>query len=152
MKAAILYETNQPLVIEEVELDPPKKGEVHVKIGAAGVCRSDLHFMHGDAIIQTPAILGHEGAGTVLDVGEGVTSVKPGDDVILSFVPNCGRCPYCLTGRANLCDLHGATSGTLFDGTNRLHIGDQYITPMGKVGCFAQEAVCLLYTSDAADE
>jgi NDMA-dependent alcohol dehydrogenase len=141
MKAAILYETNQPLVIEDVELDPPKKGEVHVKIGAAGVCRSDLHFMHGDAIIQTPAILGHEGAGTVLDVGEGVTSVKPGDDVILSFVPNCGRCSYCLTGRANLCDLHGATSGTLFDGTNRLHIGDQYITPMGKVGCFAQEAV-----------
>ena len=141
MKCAVLYEYGQPLSIEDVELDPPKADEVHVKIGAAGICRSDLHFMKGEAHINLPAVLGHEGSGTVLNVGKGVTRVKPGDRVILSFVPNCGRCHYCLTGRANLCDTHAATSGTLFDGTTRLHRGDQRITHMGKVACFAQEAV-----------
>ena len=141
MKAAVLYEVGQPLVIEEVELDPPKAGEVHVKIGAAGICRSDLHVMKGDGRSTLPTVLGHEGSGTVLDVGEGVTTVKPGDRVILSFVPNCGRCHFCLSGRANLCDLHGATTGTLFDGTTRLHKGDERITHYGKVACFAQEAI-----------
>jgi NDMA-dependent alcohol dehydrogenase len=141
MKAAVLYEVGQPLSIEEVELDPPKAGEVHVKIGAAGICRSDLHFMHGNAPINMPAVLGHEGSGTVMDVGEGVTRVRPGDRVILSFVPYCGHCHFCLTGRANLCDAHAATGGTLFDGTTRLHKGDQRITHMGKVACFAHEAV-----------
>ena len=66
MKAAVLYETKQPLVLEDVDLDEPKTGEVLVKIGAAGICRSDRHFMHGDARINLPAILGHEGAGTVV--------------------------------------------------------------------------------------
>lgn len=141
MKAAILREYGQPLTIEQVELDPPKTGEVHVRIEAAGICRSDLHFMKGEARINLPAVLGHEGSGTVLDVGPGVTGVKPGDHVILSFVPYCGRCHFCLTNRANLCDAHAATSGTLFDGTTRLHKGDQRITHMGKVACFAQEAV-----------
>ena len=79
MKAAVLWEVGQPLSLEEVELDPPKADEVHVKVGAAGICRSDLHVMHGHATARLPAVLGHEGAGTVVDVGEGVTSVKPGD-------------------------------------------------------------------------
>ena len=92
MKAAVCYEVGQPLVVEDVELDDPKAGEVLVKIGAAGICRSDRHFMHGDAVINLPAVLGHEGAGTVTGVGPGVTSVMPGDQVILSFVPACGRC------------------------------------------------------------
>ena len=130
-----------PLSIEEVELDGPKAHEVHVKIGAAGICRSDLHFMKGEARINLPAVLGHEGSGTVLAVGEGVTGLRPGDRVILSFVPNCGHCHFCLTGRANLCDTHGATGGNMFDGTTRLHQGDQRITHMGKVACFAQEVV-----------
>ena len=141
MKAAVLYEVGKPLSIEEVELDPPKAGEVHVKIGGAGICRSDLHIMKGQGAIPLPAVLGHEGSGTVLDVGEGVTRVKPGDRVILSFVPFCGHCHFCLTGRANLCDTHAATGGTLFDRTTRLHKGDQRITHMGKVACFAEEAV-----------
>ncbi len=141
MKAAILREYGQPLTIEEVELDPPKAGEVHVKIEAAGICRSDLHFMKGEARITLPAVLGHEGSGVVLDVGPGVASLKPGDHVILSFVPYCGRCHFCLTNRANLCDMHAATGGNLFDGTTRLHKGGQRITHMGKVACFAQEAV-----------
>ena len=87
MKAAVLYEPKTPLVIEDVELDDPKEGEVLVKIGAAGICRSDRHFMHGDAPIALPVVLGHEGAGTVEAVGPGVTSVRPGQQVILSFVP-----------------------------------------------------------------
>ena len=141
MKAAVLYKPNEPMVIEEVELDPPKANEVKVRIGAAGICRSDLHMMKGDARINLPAVLGHEGSGVVEEIGEGVTTLKPGDHVILSFVPNCGRCHFCLTGRSNLCSAHAATGGTLFDGTTRLHKGDQRITHMGKVACFSQEAV-----------
>ncbi len=118
MKAAVLWEVGQPLSVEEVELDPPKAGEVHVKVGAAGICRSDLHVMHGAASARLPVVLGHEGAGTVIDVGEGVTSVRPGQRVILSFVPNCGRCFFCLSGRANLCDAHASTGPFLYDGTH----------------------------------
>ena len=141
MKAAVLYEYNTPLAVEEVELDEPKAGEVHVKIAAAGICRSDYHFMKGEAHITLPAVLGHEGSGIVQRVGEGVTSVKSGDHVILSFVPNCGRCRFCTTGRPNLCDRHAATGPNMYDGTTRLHKGDQRIAHMGKVACFAEEAV-----------
>ena len=141
MKAAVLYETRQPLVVEEVELDDPKSQEVMVKIGAAGICRSDRHFMHGDAPIALPVVLGHEGAGTVEKVGPGVTSVKPGDQVILSFVPACGRCKSCVSGRSNLCDNHAATGANMYDGTCRLHKGSQEIHHMGKVACFAEHAV-----------
>ncbi len=141
VKAAVFYEVKQPLVIEEVELDDPKAGEVMVKVGAAGICRSDRHFMHGDANIALPAVLGHEGAGTVEKVGPGVTSVRPGDQVILSFVPACGRCKSCLEGHANICDSHMATGPFMYDGTTRLHKGDQRIHHMGKVACFAEYAV-----------
>jgi NDMA-dependent alcohol dehydrogenase len=141
MKAAVLYDYNTPLVIEEVDLDPPKPGEVLVKTGAAGICRSDYHFMKGEATTMLPVVLGHEGAGVVQAVGEGVTRVKPGDHVILSFVPNCGLCFFCTTGRANLCEKHAATSGTLFDGTTRIHKGGQDISPFGKVACFAESTV-----------
>ena len=141
MKAAVLYEYNSPLVLDEVELDGPKAGEVLVKIGAAGICRSDYHFMKGEARTVLPSVMGHEGAGIVEQVGDGVATVKPGDHVMLSFVPNCGRCHFCTTGRPNLCDLHAATPGTLFDGTTRLHKGDQRITHFGKVACFAPYTV-----------
>ena len=142
IKAAVLHETNQPYSLETVELDPPKRGEVLVKIGATGVCRSDLHFQRGDATITLPAVLGHEGAGTVEAVGDGVTLVEPGDRVILSFVPNCGHCYQCEMGRPNLCDAHGRTGGTLFDRTVRLHtLSGQDVAHMGKVACFAEYAV-----------
>jgi len=140
-KAAVLYKYGQPLVVEEVELDEPKAGEVLVKIGAAGICRSDRHFMHGHAHIRLPAVLGHEGAGTVEKVGPGVTLCKPGDQVVLSFVPACGRCQSCLEGRSNICDTHMATGPNMMDGTCRLHKGSQYINHMGKVACFAEYAV-----------
>ena len=115
MKAAVLYETKQPLVLEDVELDDPKEGEVLVKIGAAGICRSDRHFMHGDAPIALPVVLGHEGAGTVERVGPGVTTVRPGEQVILSFVPACGRCHSCLEGNSQVCDTHMATGPNMLE-------------------------------------
>jgi S-(hydroxymethyl)glutathione dehydrogenase / alcohol dehydrogenase len=140
--AAVLHDIDKPYSLETVELDPPKRGEVLVKVRAAGVCRSDLHFQKGEATIAIPAVLGHEGAGTVEAVGEGVTMTKPGDRVILSFVPNCGHCPSCETGRAHLCDEHARTTGKLFDNTSRLHtLAGQDLAHMGKVACFAEYAV-----------
>ena len=140
--AAVLYDVNKPYSIETVELDPPKRGEVLVKVGAAGVCRSDLHFQKGEATIALPAVLGHEGSGTVERVGEGVTMVKPGDRVILSFVPNCGHCASCESGQPHLCDEHARTTGKLFDNTSRLHTqSGQDCAHMGKVACFAEYAV-----------
>ncbi len=141
MKAAVCYEIRKPMVIEDVELDDPKAGEVLVKVGAAGICRSDRHFLHGDANINLPAVLGHEGAGTVERVGPGVTSVSPGQQVIFSFVPACGRCKTCLDGRSHLCDNHMISGPFMYDGTTRLHKGDQRIHHMGKVACFAEYAV-----------
>ena len=141
MKAAVLYQTNKPLVIENVELDPPKDHEVKVRVQAAGVCRSDLHYMRGEVSITLPAVLGHEGAGIVEEVGAQVTGVKPGDHVIFCFVASCGQCAYCLNGKSNLCDLHAATGPAMMDGTTRLHKGDMRIAHMGKVACFAEHAV-----------
>ena len=140
--AAVLYDVNKPYAVEPVELDPPRRGEVLVKIQAAGVCRSDLHFQRGEATIALPAVLGHEGAGTVERVGEGVSMVRPGDRVILSFVPNCGHCHSCESGRPHLCDEHARTTGRLFDDTSRLHtLAGQDCAHMGKVACFAEYAV-----------
>ena len=140
--AAVLYDVNKAYSIETVELDPPKRGEVLIKVGAAGICRSDLHFQKGEAVIARPAVLGHEGSGTVESVGEGVTKVKPGDRVILSFVPNCGHCHSCESGRPHLCDEHARTSGKLYDNTSRLHtLAGQDCAHMGKVACFAEYSV-----------
>ena len=141
MKAAVLYEYDSPLVVEELELDPPRRGEVLINTAACGVCRSDYHFMKGEAKTVLPSVMGHEASGVVAEVGEGVTRFKPGDHVIMSFVPNCGQCFFCSTGQPNLCDLHAATPGTMFDGTTRLHKGDQRIAHFGKVAGFAERVV-----------
>ena len=92
MRAAVLYEVNKPLVVEEIELDPPKEGEVLVKMIATGVCHSDVHYFTGDSerMSDRPTILGHEGAGIVEEAGERVTKVKPGDHVIMTFLPTNG--------------------------------------------------------------
>jgi S-(hydroxymethyl)glutathione dehydrogenase/alcohol dehydrogenase len=122
MKAAVLYECNQPLVIEEIELDPPQAGEVLIKLVATGVCHSDVHYYTGDVPREKPIILGHEGAGIVQEVGEGVTSVKPGDHVVLTFLPSCGRCRWCHVGQPTLCDLGAKLrTGKYLDDTYRHH-------------------------------
>jgi S-(hydroxymethyl)glutathione dehydrogenase/alcohol dehydrogenase len=115
-QAAILWETNTPWSVEDIVLDPPKQGEVVVKLAASGLCHSDEHLVTGDMTIppeitemtgvkMLPIIGGHEGAGEVVEVGPGVTTLAPGDHVSLGFVPACGRCPSCSAGRQNLCDL-----------------------------------------------
>ena len=122
MKAAVLYEPKQPLVIEEIELDPPKAEEVLVKMVATGVCHSDVHYYTGDLVREMPIILGHEGAGIVEEVGPGVTSLAVGDHVVLTFLPSCGRCRWCHTGEPNMCDLGAKLrTGKMLDDTSRLH-------------------------------
>jgi len=122
MRAAVLYEFNAPLVVEELELDPPRAGEVLVRLAASGVCHSDLHMVQAVHPWPLPAVFGHEGAGVVEAVGPGVDNVEPGDHVILSWLPYCGRCRMCARGRRNLCEGMGwSDAGTMMDGTTRLH-------------------------------
>jgi len=107
-KAAVVYEPGKRLEIEELDLEGPREGEVLVRYTHAGLCHSDYHVMSGDLEARLPMVLGHEGAGIVEDVGPGVTRVAPGDHVVMSFIPNCGVCRYCATGRQSICDW-GAT-------------------------------------------
>lgn len=102
-KAAVLYGVNQPLQIQDIEVDEPQAGEVLIKTSASGVCHSDLHFMEGKWMYPMPSVLGHESAGVVEKVGSGVSNVKPGDRVVVAFVQSCGNCDRCTTGRPNLC-------------------------------------------------
>ena len=143
MKAAVFYRPQEPLAVEEVDLLQPRRNEVTVRLAATGVCHSDLHYMDGLLSYPTPAVLGHEGAGVVEEVGEGVTYVQPGDHVILSFVPSCGQCSYCVAGRPNLCTVgnRAANRGTLLDGTTRLRKGEQEIYHMMSIACFAERTV-----------
>lgn len=115
-KAAILWETQSKWSVEDIDLDPPKAGEVLVKLAASGLCHSDEHLVTGDMVLdpamaeafglrQLPLVGGHEGAGEVVEVGPNVTSLAPGDHVVLSFIPACGRCPSCAIGQQHLCDL-----------------------------------------------
>ena len=120
VKAAVLYEPNQRMPIVDLRQQAPKAGEVKVRIGAAGICASDHHVIVGTAKFQLPIVLGHEGAGIVEEAGENVTSVKPGQRVILSFVSSCGYCRSCRSGLPQLCDTHRATGVRQFDGTTRL--------------------------------
>jgi S-(hydroxymethyl)glutathione dehydrogenase/alcohol dehydrogenase len=140
-KAAVLYEANTPLQIKELTQDPPKAGEVRVRMEAAGVCASDIHVMHGTAILPLPVVLGHEGAGTVVEVGPGVTRVTPGDRCIMSFVSNCGHCRSCRSGNPQLCDTNAQTGALQYDGTARLHDNGDDVYQMAKVGIFAETIV-----------
>ncbi len=120
--AAVTYEPGRPLVIEELELDKPKDGEVLVKMAAVGLCHSDYHVLAGDRPVgMRPMVLGHEGAGVVAAVGPGVTRIKPGDHVVLMFIPSCGKCSYCVSGRAHACVLSKhIAQGPQLDGSYRL--------------------------------
>lgn len=129
-KAAVAWEAGKPLSIEEVEVQPPQKGEVRVKIVATGVCHTDAFTLSGDDPEGVfPSILGHEGGGIIESVGEGVTSVKPGDHVIPLYTPECGECKFCLSGKTNLCQKIRETQGKglMPDGTTRFSINGQPI-------------------------
>jgi S-(hydroxymethyl)glutathione dehydrogenase / alcohol dehydrogenase len=139
MKAAVLYEVEKPLVVDDVELEGPKKGEVLVKVAAAGICHSDLSFIEGRWRIRTPLVMGHEGAGVVDEVGEGVTQVQPGDHVIFSWVASCGVCRNCSRGKPYLCT--NTPLSTMKDGTTRFKKGDQALFHQTGVSSFAEYTV-----------
>lgn len=138
--AAVLYEPRTPLRIEQVEVLPPGPGEVTVRMKAAGVCHSDYHVMCGDLVMPLPIILGHEGAGVIEAVGEGVKTVENGDHVILMWRGSCGRCEYCASGRPALCELGTAMrfNGTMPDGTMRFrNAAGQFIRHYAGVSAFS---------------
>jgi len=141
VKAAVLYEPQTPLVVETLDLDDPKEGEVLVRLVSAGVCHSDYHVMKGEWKSPLPMVLGHEAAGVVEKVGPGVNMSKPGDHVILNFRPNCGWCRYCTVGRPVLCNGADTARWTLFDGTVRLHKGNQDIYHFARTASFAEYVV-----------
>ena len=142
MKAAVLFKPNEPLQVVDCELDPPKAGEVRVRMKASGVCQSDWHIMNGDWPSPMPIVPGHEAAGEIAECGPGVTTVKPGDHVIFSFRPHCGRCRYCTQGRTVLCIGRASVPpGALYDGTLRIKHKGQGINQMARIGTFAEEVV-----------
>ena len=141
MKAAVLYEPFQPLFVEDLDLEGPRRREVLVKLAASGVCHSDLHYIKGDREHPMPVVLGHEGSGIVEEIGPGVTYAKPGDHVVLSFVPSCGQCSYCVKGRQNLCQARYTLQGNLLDGTKRLRKGQQEISHFNGLSTFGEYAV-----------
>ncbi|QCQ92209.1 NDMA-dependent alcohol dehydrogenase [Rhodococcus sp. SGAir0479] len=140
-KAAVLLEAGRPFEIMELDLDGPGPGEVLIKYTAAGLCHSDLHLTDGDLPPRYPIVGGHEGSGIIEEVGPGVTKVKPGDHVVCSFIPNCGTCRYCATGRQNLCDM-GATilEGSMPDGSFRFRGDGKEFGAMCMLGTFSERA------------
>ena len=153
-QAAVLWELGAPWSVEEIELDPPGPGEVLVKLAASGMCHSDEHVVTGDLPFQLPLIGGHEGAGVVEQVGEGVSWLAPGDHVVFGFVPSCGRCTSCSTGHQSLCDLGALIGiGLQVDGTSRHHARGQDLGIMCILGTFAHhtvvnEASCIKIDAD----
>ena len=143
MRAAVLRETGGPLSVEDVELADPGSGEVTVRLAASGVCHSDWNVVTGATPNPLPAVLGHEGAGVVEAVGAGVTEVAEGDHVILSWLPACGKCFYCVAGRGVLCDVAMADmfEGTLPGGTLALSQNGESLYHYSYLSTFAERCV-----------
>jgi S-(hydroxymethyl)glutathione dehydrogenase/alcohol dehydrogenase len=120
-RAVLCRELNKPVVVEDVAVDPPKRGEVTVKMGACGVCHSDLSAINGTIALPLPLVLGHEAAGVVEEVGEGVSGIDRGDHVVFSFIYMCGKCRFCVSGRPVLCLEQGKALTTPLEGTPRVH-------------------------------
>jgi S-(hydroxymethyl)glutathione dehydrogenase / alcohol dehydrogenase len=144
VKAAVAFEAGKPLSIETVQLEGPKAGEVLVEIKATGICHTDAFTLSGaDPEGLFPAILGHEGAGVVLEVGPGVRSLKPGDHVIPLYIPECRNCDYCLSGKTNLCQAIRVTQGqgVMPDGTSRFSLGGKKLHHYMGTSTFANYTV-----------
>jgi NDMA-dependent alcohol dehydrogenase len=155
-RAVVCSGLHEPWKTEEIEIDPPGTREVRVKMVYAGMCHSDEHLRTGDigaspevlAAIGVPSMFpvvgGHEGSGIVTEVGPSVTQVAVGDHVAVSFIPSCGTCHWCASGRQNLCDLGMFTlaGGMISDGTYRYHLAGENLNRMTQLGTFADEMVC----------
>lgn len=139
-KGALIWDFHQPWSIEDIEIGDPRRGEVKIRMEAAGLCHSDHHLATGDIPMASfPILGGHEGAGVVIEIGEGVDDIAVGDHVALSFIPSCGRCPSCRAGRTNLCDLGaGLLAGaSVSDGSFRVTARGRDVYPMSLLGTFA---------------
>lgn len=144
VKAAVAFEAGKPLSIETVQLDGPRAGEVLVEVKATGICHTDAYTLSGeDPEGLFPAILGHEGAGIVVEVGSGVTSLQPGDHVIPLYTPECRQCDYCTSGKTNLCQAIRETQGRgmMPDGTSRFSLGGDVIHHYMGTSTFANYSV-----------
>jgi len=143
MKAAVLPAVDTPIEVrDDIEVAAPGPGEVRVKVVASGVCHSDLSVQDGTIRLPTPIVLGHEGAGIVEELGEGVTTVAVGDHVVLTFVPACGECYPCLHHQSYLCEKAAQqVAGGLADGTTRLTSGGAPLHQMAYLGTFGEQAV-----------
>jgi NDMA-dependent alcohol dehydrogenase len=143
-KAAVLTGVNEPLEILEVGLSAPKEGEVKVRLAASGVCHSDLSIQNGTLFGAAPMVLGHEGAGIIEEVGAGVTNLKAGDHVVISWVPQCGECYFCARDQGELCEVgsQALATGGLLDGTTRFTLPDGSPLPqMAASGTFSTETI-----------
>mgnify|MGYP001089951905 FL=1 len=144
-RAAVAFGPGQPLKIVEIDVAPPQKGEVLVKITHTGVCHTDAFTLSGDDPEGVfPAVLGHEGGGVVVDVGEGVTSLKPGDHVIPLYTAECGECKFCKSGKTNLCQAVRATQGKglMPDGTTRFSYNGEPVYHYMGTSTFSEYTVC----------
>jgi S-(hydroxymethyl)glutathione dehydrogenase / alcohol dehydrogenase len=139
-KGALIWEFNQPWSIEEIEIGDPHKHEVKIQMEASGMCHSDHHLVTGGIpMAGFPVLGGHEGAGIITELGEGVEDLEVGDHVVLSFIPSCGKCPSCQAGLRNLCDLGAGLLGgaAVSDGTFRIRAKGENVFPMTLLGTFA---------------
>ena len=143
IRAAVLRRPGRPLEVEELELEAPRREEVLVRLQASGICRSDLSLLDGKWPAPLPMVLGHEGAGTVEEVGDDVDASRVGEYVVLTFTPACGRCRFCLRGRVNLCTeaARSMDHGVLLDGTTRLSRDGERVHHLALVSSFATHAV-----------
>jgi Zn-dependent alcohol dehydrogenase len=145
IEAVVMRSPERPVAVEQVTLDPPREGEVLVRMAAAGVCHSDLHLAQGRlGEGRRPIVLGHEGAGVVEAIGPGVEEVRVGQRVVLCMIPSCGACSPCRSGRRTLCEPVGAASvaGRLLDGTSRLRGADGEVLQHGLLlACFSTHTV-----------
>jgi len=152
-RAAVVDEGTKEFEIRELEVDEPRTGEVHVRFVASGLCHSDLHLVDGDLKPRYPMVAGHEGAGIVEAVGPGVTKVAAGDHVVCSFVPSCGSCRYCATGRSSVCDLAANSVIGLFpDGRSRFHGDGRDYGGFCMLGTFSERATVLQHSVVKVDD
>ncbi|HST24384.1 MAG TPA: alcohol dehydrogenase catalytic domain-containing protein [Gaiellaceae bacterium] len=142
-RAAVFYEAGRPFEVHELDLEPPRAGEVLVRMAAVGICGTDLHSVKGEWVRPTPTVLGHEGAGVVEEVGEGVSGLRPGDHVVLSWAPSCGECVDCRHGRPARCVvLNRAIAGsTLPDGTTGLSLDGETVYRGTATGALSEQIV-----------
>ena len=159
-QGAVLRGVGKDFEVQDIELDAPRAGEALVKMAVAGICHSDYHFVTGDLVPTAemvemmraagipvpewyPFLAGHEGSGTVTEIGDGVQSVQPGDRVAMSFIPACGRCRFCVSGMTYLCDAgsHLFSRKMTTDGTVRRRVGDEALVAMTQLGTFAEYVV-----------